>query len=167
MDIFQQLRSLVNSHSERLLFYEHFLESNNRNSLLLDFDKKGHLIFQSQPFDKNMRNLLKQDLEKKSLKQLKELEFVDLFEKNHEIFNLVMKSLQNKIRLKNLKEFLVNKMNYLGPQKEKSPLLYENLSKKVKVIARAKSKNFKGFYILLQTGNKGKQEEENEDGIEL
>jgi len=163
MDIFQQLRSLVNSHSERLLFYEHFLESNNINSLLLDFDKKSRLIFQSQPFNKNLGEFLNINFKKKSLIDLNELEFCDLFDQKHEIYSFTMKNLLNNIRLKNMKEFLVNKMNYLGCDKEKSPLLQDNLTKKIKVITRAKSKNFKGFYILVQIDKPKEEDEEYEE----
>ena len=157
MDIFQQLRGLVNGHSERLLFYEHFLENNNSNSLLLDFDKKGRLIFLSQTLDKNLKEMLKVDFDKKKLKEIKEFEFFDLFDKKHEFFNVVMKNLQKKIRLKNLKEFLVNKMNYLGPENQKSPLMDAALND-IKVIVRAKSKSFKGFYILVPVHGKGKDD---------
>ena len=160
MDIFQQLRSLVNSHSERLLFYEHFLETGNKNSLLLDFDKKGRLIFQSQPFNKSIKDFLNLDFQQNPLKQGKELDFTDIFSEKHEIYKITMNNLQSNIRLKNLKEFLVNKMNFLGEREKNMPNGEKWLAKKIRVITRGKSKNFKGFYILVQITEKNKEEEE-------
>ena len=131
----------------------------------MDFDKKGRLIFQSQPFNKVLREFLNLELEPKSFEQFKELEFTDIFNEKHEIYKTTMSCLQGNIRLKNLKEFLVNKMNFLG-EREKTPLLLEKIGKKIRVITRGKSKNFKGFYILVQITEKNKEEEDDFDDQE-
>lgn len=156
MDIFQQLRGLVNSHSERLLFYEHFLESGSKGSLLLDFDKRGNLIFMSQPLSKGIRDFLSLGDEPRAEK--KATEFLSLFSSKSEIYGIAMRTLAKNIRLRNLKDFLIKSMNFLG--EGQCPGSEGGLAGKVKVITRAKSKNFKGFYLLAQLGEKAREEED-------
>lgn len=132
----------------------------------MDFDKKGILIFQNQPLSQKICEIIKLNSLPKIEYEFKDLEFSQIFEKNNEIFKKAMYCLQKKIRFKNLKEFLVSKIGHFGSPLFKEAPLTDKLSQKVKVIARAKSKNFKGFYILVQLQDKNAEEDEEEEDFE-
>lgn len=147
--MFYNLKNFLISFSEKLFFYDHFLDNNS--NLILDFDKKGYLIFQNLQITTEISQYLK--IEKPSFdeKTIKKIHFLNFFPLNNPVYQLTVQKLQSKNNLKNIEECLHKKLKYNA---EKNMSYIDENSQNFKILLRSKSKSFKGFYILVMNDSR-------------
>lgn len=140
----EKYKDFINNYSDKIIFYQNFLD--NSSTCIYDFDRRGTLIFQNFYNEEMIKNY---NFKSVNSLNLKEIHVTDLLEKNSDCYHMLTRALHKKIKLNKMKDFLINKLNFLSNISIKNKNFDQNKLQSVKIVVHCKRKCFKGFSLFI------------------